>query len=127
MEEEYYIATRKETGAHFLFHGPNYLEQYEREFERIREFADLDEAKKALAARESVEHSAKLKALKEKQGERLKVGKLRGDITKGSVEDEELRAKIRAELEEELRSQIAETNAKTSRAKVGPKTAKRSA
>ena len=48
--DTYYIATRKDTGAHFLFNGPEYLENYERYFERIREFDDLDEAKAALAS-----------------------------------------------------------------------------
>lgn len=120
----WYVATRKDSGGHHLFHGPDYLEAYEREFERIREFDDLDEAKKALAARESVEYQRKIEAQKEKVRKNIRASKVRGDIRKGSVEDEELRARIKAELMAEMA--VEEETAKATKSNTGPKTRARS-
>lgn len=101
-EDVFYVATRKDSGGHWLFNGPEYLENYENEFERIREFDTLEDAQKALKARESVEAKERDEARRAKARKNIIASKVRGDIRKGSVDDEELRAKIKAELEAEM-------------------------
>lgn len=119
----WYVATRKESGGNFLFHGADYLENYEREFERIREFDSLEEAQKALATRDAATRKARNEKMLSKVKKNIRAGKLRGDIRKGSVEDEETRAKIRAEILEELAQEDQEEPTKG--ASVGPKTRSR--
>ena len=43
---QWYVATRKDSGAHFVL-NENYIEAYENEFERIREFDTVEEATEA--------------------------------------------------------------------------------
>jgi hypothetical protein len=114
---KWYVATRKDSGAHTV-RNENYIANYEREYERIREFDTMEEAVLALAAREAADPKGNAHVDKSA----IKVGKLRGDIKKGSLDDEDLRATIRAEI-------IAEGGLEkppSSKAQAGPKTTKRS-
>jgi len=127
MEQEvYYIATRKDSGAHHLFIGPDYLERYEREFERIREFESLEDAKSALASRETTDRKA-ANELKRPKSKNIRAGKLRGDIRKGSLDEEDVRAKLRAEIEAELRAELEAKEVAGNSGKMGPKTSQRTA
>lgn len=113
-----------------MFEGSEYLDVYERDFERIREFDTIEDAKKALAARDKVESDQAEIERASKKAKNLRVGKIRGDIQKGSVEDEEVRSKIRAELMAEIaleKEADAAAGKGTSKAVVGPKTTKRGA
>ena len=125
---KWYVATRKDSGAHSV-KNENYMDAYEREYERIREFETVEEAVEACSIRQSA-YSTHTKATESKM---IKAGKLRGDIKKGSNEDEDVRAAMRAEILEELKKQEAvkppssgatmgpATKKRTSRAKVKPK------
>lgn len=110
---KWYVATRKGSGAHSV-RNENYMEAYENEYERIREFETAEEAVEACNIRQAAEG---LNA-KRPESKMIKAGKLRGDIKGGSNEDEELRAKIRAEILEEQKS----VKPPSSAAKVGAKT-----
>lgn len=99
----WYVATRRDSGAHWIL-NENYMEDYQDEFERIREFEDVEDAKVALEARKAADLEMNGEKFKEKK--KLRVSKIRGDVRKGSLEDEELRSKIRAELEAELKAKM---------------------
>ena len=115
----WYVGTRKDSGAHVV-RNEIYMESYEREYERLREFDTLEEAVEACEIRKAADVQP---TLTRKQAS-LKAGKIRGDVKSGSREDEELRAKIKAEVEEELKV----TKPPSSRgAKMGPKTTKKTA
>lgn len=116
---KWYLLTRKEGGAHSV-RNENYVAIYEREYERIREFDTIEEAKEALEVR----IQADPKATGAKDQGKIKAAKIRGDITKGSVEDEDTRAAVRAEIMEELKKEGA-LKPPSSEATVGPKTRKR--
>lgn len=117
----WYVCTRKDSGGHFVL-NENYVSNYENEFERIREFDSLEEANMALSAR--VEADVVLAPKSEKT--KLKVAKIRGDIRKGSVDDEKTRATIRAEIEAEMKAEgISLKPPSSATAKVGPKTTAR--
>ena len=107
----WYVATRKDSGAHFLL-NENYIEKYENEFERIREFDTMDDAKLAYDAREN----ADVKMVK-KEKKRIHVSKVRGDIRKGTLEDEEIRARMKAEIEEEISLKTPSEEAKVAKPK----------
>lgn len=80
----WYVATRKDTGAHYLL-NEFYIEDYEHEFIRIREFEDIEEAKAALEARKE----ADIREMSiETPRKNIRVSKIRGDIRRGSVDDE---------------------------------------
>lgn len=99
----WYVGTRKDSGAHWIL-NENYMEDYQDEFERIREFDTAEEAKKAYDARKAAD-AALVPAKKGK--EKLRVSKIRGDIRKGSLEDEALREKIKAEIKAEMAAESA--------------------
>ena len=111
---QWYVVTRKDSGAHFVL-NENYVEAYEREFERVREFDTVEEAHVACAIRQAADTTQG----KHKERKMIKAGKLRGEIKKGSKEDEDLRATIRAELLAELK---AVEEPKSTGATIGPKT-----
>lgn len=90
----WYVATRKDSGAHHLL-NEYYIEEYEDEFVRIREFDTLEEAKEALDKREEADAEKVVRKRK-----KIAVSKVRGDIRKGSVEDEEIHAKMQKEIME---------------------------
>jgi len=112
-ELKWYVATRKDSKAHVVING-NYMEKYEREFERIREFDNADEACEAYNVRCMVDKE--LDAKTKKKGS-IAAGKVRGDIRKGSIEDEKLRSTLKEELRIELMKEI-----ETGKATAGPKT-----
>jgi hypothetical protein len=112
---KWYVATRKDSGAHVV-RNERYIEVYEREYERIREFDTIEEATEAYEIRVAADD--KLKPNDDKST--IRAAKIRGDIKSGSREDEELRAKIKAEIEEE---QKAAKPPSSRGAKMGPKTA----
>lgn len=97
----WYVATRKGTGAHFLL-NEYYIENYEQEFMRIREFDSIEEAKAALDAREEADRLKKVKELPKKK---IRASKVRGDIRKGSLEEETFEQNL-VELQEEVVAQI---------------------
>lgn len=117
----WYIGTRKDSGRHVVV-NENYMERYEREFEGIREFDTVEEAREACDAR--IESDREFEASKGKGKANIRAGKVRGDIKKGSKEDEILRAQIRSEIEAEM---AAEKPPSSRGAKAGPRTAKRTA
>ena len=116
---KWYVVTRKDTGAHSV-RNENYMEIYEREYERIREFDTVEEAVEACEIRIAADE----KTSAPKQDKSIKAAKIRGDIKSGSKEDEELRAQIKAEIEEE---QKAAKPPSSRGAKMGPKTASKTA
>ena len=116
---QWYVATRKDSGAHFVL-NENYIEAYENEFERIREFDTVEEATEAHKIREAADS----KDTKKAERKLIKAGKLRGEIKKGSNEDEDVRAAMRAEILEELKQQEA-VKPPSSGASMGPATKKR--
>jgi len=99
---QWYVGTRRDSQSHVVI-NENYMAAYEGEFERIREFDTIDDATKALAARIAADEVHEPILGKE----RLRSAKIRGDIRKGSVMDEEVRAQIRAELKAELEAEMA--------------------
>ena len=116
---QWYVATRKDTGAHSV-RNEIYMETYEREYERIREFPTVEEAIEACEIRQAADtkpHELRTKG-------KLRAGKIRGDVKGGSKEDEELRAKIKAEVEEEIKT---EKPPSSRGAKMGPKTSAKTA
>ena len=111
----WYVGTRKDTGAHTV-RNEIYMENYEREYERLREFDTVEEAIEACEIRQAAD--VKPDMVREKG--KLRAGKLRGDVKEGSKEDEELRATIKAEVEAEIKA----SRPPSSRgAKMGAKTA----
>ena len=116
---KWYVATRKDSGAHTV-RNENYMEIYEREYERIREFDTVEEAVEACEIRQAADE----KISGPKVDKSIKAAKIRGDIKAGSKEDEELRATIKAEIEEE---QKAAKPPSSRGAKMGPKTAGKTA
>lgn len=90
----WYVATRKGSGNHLVV-NENYIEDYENEFERIREYDTLADAQEALAIRQEADLENKPKSEKQK----IKVSKIRGDIRKGNIDEDRLRAQIRKEME----------------------------
>ena len=112
---QWYVVTRKDTKAHFVL-NEKYVAVYEQEFERIREFDTVGEATAAHAIREAADD----KGTTGKDRKLLQLGKLRGDIKKGSVEDEDVRAAIRKEIMEEMKAADA-IKPPSSEATVGPK------
>lgn len=114
---KWYVATRKGSGAHCV-RNEVYMANYEREYERIREFETLEDAYEAYVARCEADVPTQVDFDKTK----LKAGHIRGDIKKGSLEDEDLRAQIKREIEAELSREIPEPKG----AKMGPKTKARS-
>jgi len=52
----WYVATRKDTGAHTV-RNEKYMETYEREYERIREFDTVEEAVEARDIRQAADES----------------------------------------------------------------------
>lgn len=112
----WYVATRKDSGAHSV-RNEIYMENYEREYERIREFATVEEAVEACEIR----CAADIKPDHVKSKAKLRAGKIRGDVKKGSKEDEDLRATIKAEVAAELKAEEA-VKPPSSQATTGPKT-----
>ena len=112
---KWYVVTRKDSGAHSV-RNENYMEIYEREYERIREFDTVEEAVEACEIRQAADQ----RISGPKVDKSIKAAKIRGDIKGGSVEDEKLRAQIKAEIEEE---QKASKPPSSRGAKMGPKTA----
>lgn len=108
----WYLVTRKGSNAHFVF-NENYIANYESEFERIREFDSLEEANAALAARKSADEVHR----KPTQLKKLRSAKVRGDIKKGSIPDEDVRAQVRAEIEAEIAIESAKAGKPTAKAK----------
>lgn len=89
----WYVATRRDTGAHYVL-SEVYIEEYEREFERIREYNTIEDAKAAYEKR--LDEDAKVKPKRT-----VKVSKVRGEIRKGESEQEimdRLREEVRMEL-----------------------------
>lgn len=117
---QWYVATRKDTGAHTV-RNEKYMEIYEREYERIREFDTMEEATEACKIRQAADE----KIQEPKADKKIRAAKIRGDIKSGSKEDEELRAKIIAEHEEE-KAKVAKPPSSRG-AKMGKATAKRTA
>jgi len=117
---QWYVATRKDSGAHTV-RNENYMEMYEREYERIREFDTVEEAVEACEIRKAADVSVG-PVIGSKS---IKAAKIRGDIKSGSKEDEELRAKIIAEHEAE-QAKVAKPPSSRG-AKMGSKTAAKTA
>jgi len=111
-EVAWYLATRKDCKRHMVV-NENYIENYDTEFERIREYDSLEDANEALALRIEADAVSNPKAEKTK----IKVSKIRGDIRKGNLDEERLRAQIRKELELELKGAAASVEKET---KVAP-------
>lgn len=116
----WYVATRKDTGAHTV-RNEKYMETYEREYERIREFDTVEEAVEARDIRQAADESIAAPKIDKS----IKAAKIRGDIKSGSREDEELRAKIIAEHKAE-EAKVAKPPSSRG-AKMGAETAKRTA
>ena len=118
---KWYTATRRDSKAHVVI-NEIYMEKHEREFERIREFDTAEEAVAAYEAREMAD-----RALLDQKGKKTRIAaaKVRGDIKKGSMEDEALRARMKEELRAELMAEMADKP--TSGAASGPKTRARTA
>jgi len=91
---QWYLATRKDCKRHMVV-NENYIDNYDTEFERIREYDSLEEANEALAFRIEADAISNPKVEKA----RIKVSKIRGDIRKGNIDEERLRAQIRKEME----------------------------
>ena len=113
---KWYVGTRRDSKAHVMVNS-NYMEAYESEFERIREFDTPEEAMEAYKVRELVDREERSGY----SGSKIAAAKVRGDIKKGSMEDEDLRTKLKAELRAELMAE-EETGAAT----MGKKTTARS-
>ena len=115
---KWYVATRKNSGAHTV-RNEIYMAKYEREYERIREFDTAEEAHEAYKIRCAADAKTEVNWDKTK----LQAGHIRGDIKKGSLDDEDVRAQIKREIEAE----ITKGPGKTRGATMGPKTKARSA
>lgn len=120
-ELKWYVATRRDSKAHCIF-NENYLEEYANEFERIREYDTAEEAKEAYDARVKADSIVKSET---KVKSRIASAKVRGDIKKGSMEDEALREQIKAELRIELEAELNKSK-DTGAATMGAKTRARS-
>ena len=94
----WYVATRKDSKANFMF-NENYLENYENEFENIREFDTPEDARAAYDAREAADREM-LETTAPKT--KIKAGKIRGEIRRGSLDEEEMRNRLRKEIEAEM-------------------------
>lgn len=123
MDDElrWFVATRRDSKAHCVF-NENYLNDYHREFERVREFKSAEEAVAAYEARCEADLTEVQR--KSRRG-KIAAAKIRGDIKEGSMEDEALRAQLKAELKAELEAELALTTDDGS-ATTGPKTRARS-
>lgn len=104
----WYVVTNKDTGTHQV-RNEFHVAKYENEYVKIREFDTNSEAQEALAAREA---NDPIKGPRPGR-ENIIDGKIRGDIKKGSVADEDIRAKLKAEIMAEIAEEA--TKAKTTK------------
>ena len=95
---KWYVGTRKDSKANHIV-NENYMERYDSEFENIREFDTAQDARVAYDARNQADREMKEEATPKTA---IKVAKVRGDIRKGSVDEEQMRNRLRKEIEAEM-------------------------